>query len=68
MERTSKTNAKCAGCVAKIGEKLNHTPEITEWSIDLTNPNKTLLIKSSLTDDKIITLVSEAGFKAEKLA
>ena len=54
--------------MAKIGEKLNHTPEITEWSIDLTNPNKTLLIKSSLTDDKIITLVSEAGFKAEKLA
>ena len=68
MERTFKTNAKCAGCVAKIGEKLNHTPGITEWSIDLTNPNRTLHINSSLTDNEIITLVSEAGFKAEKLA
>ena len=56
MKRTFKTNAKCAGCVAKIGEKLNHTSGITEWSIDLTNPNKTLLINSSLTDDEIITL------------
>lgn len=68
MERIFKTNAKCAGCVAKIGEKLNHTPGIVEWSVDLADANKTLHIIASLTDDEIISLVSDAGFKAEKLA
>ena len=66
MERTFTTNAKCAGCVAKIGEKLNSNPTINHWAIDLTSPQRTLTIDSSLTDDEITALVAAAGFKAEK--
>ncbi|MCP9613090.1 heavy-metal-associated domain-containing protein [Coprobacter tertius] len=69
MKTTSKfkTNAKCGGCVQKIGEKLNNEPEVENWSIDLENPDKTLLITSGLPDAVVVRLVNEAGFKAEKM-
>ena len=35
-----KTNAKCGGCVAAIGAKLNTLMASDDWSIDLTDPNK----------------------------
>ena len=66
MKRTFKNNAKCAGCVTKIGEKLNENPAVSQWSIDLTVPERTLSIETTLTDDEVIALIAEAGFKAEK--
>ena len=53
-----KTNAKCGGCVAAIGAKLNKLVKEDAWSIDLKSPDKTLTILSA---------VSEAGFKASAL-
>ena len=53
-----KTNAKCGGCVAAIGAKLNKLVKEDAWSIDLKSPDKTLTIVSA---------VSEAGFKASAL-
>ena len=38
MKKRFKTNAKCGGCVAKIGEQLNKMAEPDEWSIDLASP------------------------------
>ena len=49
-----KTSAKCGGCVAKIGEMLDKVVARDQWNIDL-------------SDDRVIELVKEAGFKAEKL-
>ena len=46
-----KTNAKCGGCVAAIGAKLN----------------KTLTITTDLPAETILSAVSEAGFKASAL-
>ena len=43
-----KTNAKCGGCVAAIGAKLNTLMASDDWSIDLADPNKVLEVKVDL--------------------
>ena len=53
-----KTNAKCGGCVARIGQ---------QWDIDLTTPERILTVTSDEPDDKIVAAVVDAGYKAEKL-
>lgn len=60
-----KTNAKCGGCVAAIGAKLNGIMKEEEWSIDL--PSKVLDVKANVTDEQVLNAVKSAGFKAEKL-
>ena len=69
MEETRKfkTNAKCGGCVAAIGAELNKLMPAQNWSIDLSSPDKTLSVKSDLSDDAILDAVSRAGFVARKL-
>lgn len=62
-----RTNAKCAGCVTKIGEELNKKISPEQWSLDLSHPDKILKITSELEDDIVISLIRKAGFKAEKL-
>lgn len=60
-----KTSTKCAGCVAKIGEKLNQflTPE--QWSLDLSNPDKLLTVNADVPAERVVEAVRAAGFKAE---
>ena len=60
-----KTSAKCAGGVAKIGEKLNQflTPE--QWSLDLSNPDKLLTVNADVPAERVVEAVRAAGFKAE---
>lgn len=60
-----KTSAKCAGCVAKIGEELNRflTPE--QWSLDLSNPDKLLTVNVDVPAERVVEAVRAAGFKAE---
>lgn len=60
-----KTNAKCGGCVAAIGAKLNKLVKEDAWSIDLKSPDKTLT--TDLPAETILSAVSEAGFKASAL-
>lgn len=62
-----KTNAKCSGCVAKIEAELNREVTRDQWSIDLSSPDKVLEINSFLSDEEVIKLVNDAGFKAEKI-
>ena len=62
-----KTNAKCGGCVAAIGAKLNKLVKEDAWSIDLKSPDKTLTITTDLQAETILSAVSEAGFKASAL-
>ena len=56
-----KTNAKCGGCVAAIGAKLNKLVKEDAWSIDLKSPDKTLTITTDLPAETILSAVSEAG-------
>lgn len=62
-----KTNAKCSGCVAAIGVKLNALMPSSDWSIDLSDQNKVLVVKANLSPAAVIAAVKEAGFKAEQL-
>lgn len=62
-----KTNAKCGGCVAAIGAKLNKLVNDNEWSIDLKSPDKVLEVTADVTPDQVVAAVTEAGFKAEQL-
>lgn len=64
-----KTNAKCGGCVAAIGAKLNKVVKDNEWSIDLKSPDKVLEVTadSVVPAEAIVAAVTEAGFKAEQL-
>lgn len=62
-----KTNAKCGGCVAAIGAKLNKIMAPDDWSITLTDPARTLEVTADVPAEKIMEAVKEAGFKAEQL-
>lgn len=62
-----KTNAKCGGCVAAIGAKLNRVVKDDEWFIDLKSADKVLEVTADVSAEKIIEAVTEAGFKAEQL-
>ncbi len=63
-----KTNAKCGGCVARIGERLAEAGlNADQWSIDLTSPDKVLTVTSDLPAQRLVELVAEAGFRAEPL-
>lgn len=62
-----KTNAKCGGCVAAIGTKLNKVVKENEWSIDLKSPDKVLEVTADVPAGTVVAAVTEAGFKAEQL-
>ena len=62
-----KTNAKCGGCVAAIGAKLNKLVKEDQWSIDLKSPEKVLEVTADIPAGTVIAAVTEAGFKAEQL-
>ena len=62
-----KTNAKCGGCVARIGEALNNIVPAESWSIDLSTPERILTVTSDLSDGEIVRTVEQAGYKAEVL-
>lgn len=62
-----KTNAKCNGCVAKIGAALDTLLKRDQWNIDLSTPDRILTVTSDCPDEEIIRLVTGAGFKAEKI-
>ena len=62
-----KTNAKCGGCVARIGDALNKIVPAESWSIDLNTPEKVLTVTSERADEEIIRTVQQAGYKAESL-
>ena len=62
-----KTNAKCGGCVARIGEPLNKIVPAESWSIDLSTPERILTVTSDLSDGEIVRTVEQAGYKAEVL-
>ncbi len=63
-----KTNINCGGCVAKVTPFLNQEAGICEWKVDTTNAQKVLTISTdSLTENKVITIIEAAGFKAEKV-
>lgn len=62
-----KTNAKCSGCVDKIGDALDRVVKRDQWNLDLASPEKILEITSDMADADIINIIENAGFKAETI-
>lgn len=63
-----KTNINCGGCVAKITPHLNDEKAIKSWNVDTANPQKILTVETdSLSEIEVEQIVTEAGFKADKL-
>ncbi len=62
-----KTSLKCDGCVASVTPGLNAIPSVEKWEVDLTSPEKTLIVTGeNLKEDEIIAALQKAGYKAEK--
>lgn len=62
-----RTNAKCAGCVAKIDAELGKLLPAGSWSFDLSSPGKTLAVTAeNISARQIVEAVAAAGYKAEE--
>jgi copper chaperone CopZ len=61
-----KTNIKCSACVAKVTPSLNETVGENKWSVDLTDPARTLTISDNQDEIKIVEALRKVGYKAEK--
>lgn len=64
-----KTTIKCSGCIAKATPFLDEKVGKDKWEVDVQNPEKVLTVVNdkNITEDEVINVVREAGFKAEKL-
>lgn len=62
-----KTNIKCAACIATVTPFLNSVPNIDQWEVDTTNPDKILTItaKDHLQAEEVINALNKAGYQAE---
>lgn len=63
-----KTSLKCQGCVDKVTPGLNQLENVFSWKVDLTDPNRLLIVESEeATDRAVITLLESLGYKAERV-
>lgn len=63
-----KTNINCGGCKAKVTPFLNAKEGISNWAVDLDNPEKILSVDAKgITPQEVVETVAKAGFTAEKI-
>jgi copper chaperone len=62
-----KTNIKCSACVAKVTTPLNETVGEGKWSVDLTNPSRTLSVEGDVDETKMKVALEKVGYKADRL-
>lgn len=61
-----KTNMQCSGCVEKVTPYLNGIKAIDKWSVDVTQPQKILIVTGpDGLESEIMSAVQEAGYKIE---
>jgi copper chaperone len=64
-----KTNIMCGSCVAKVTPFLNEAVGEGNWKVDTKNPGKALTITSeNATEEEMIKVVEQAGYKAQKVS
>lgn len=63
-----KTNIKCGGCIATVTPYLDSLTEISNWEVDIANPDKILKVEAigPLQPEEIITTLEKAGYSAEE--
>lgn len=64
-----KSNIKCSACVEKVKPVLDKHAEISNWEVDLKDPERILTIESENLDiDHLKKEIEEAGYKIEEKA
>ena len=64
---TFKSNINCSGCLSKVSPILNKNDQITNWNVDLENPNKILTVETnSLEHADIRMILEEIGFSVNE--
>lgn len=61
------TNIKCEGCKAQVAPFLDKNEKIKEWDVDINRSDKLLTVMTELSQDDVIRVVTDAGFKAESI-
>ena len=61
------TNINCGGCIKAVTPTLNGEKSITSWQVDTANPNKVLTVTGNVTEEQVLVLVEDAGFKAVRV-
>ena len=60
-----KTNIQCSNCLSKVTPKLNEQSGIHSWTVDLSDPDRTLTVATeNLETEDIKKAVLKAGFIA----
>ncbi|HKK67902.1 MAG TPA: hypothetical protein VJ946_06805 [Bacteroidales bacterium] len=62
-----KTTIKCNGCVNTVKPFLEDSNNISNWSVDLENPEKILTVATEGNENEVVDLLHKAGYKAEKV-
>ncbi|MDF2517996.1 MAG: heavy-metal-associated protein [Sphingobacterium sp.] len=63
-----KTNLNCGGCVSKVSADLDNAAGICEWSVDTSNSDKILSVKSNgISEEEVIEIIKRKGFIAAPL-
>ena len=60
-----KTNINCGGCIKAVTPTLNGEKAIASWQVDTATPDKILTVQTDLSENQLVALIEEAGFKAE---
>ena len=63
-----KSNIQCAACIAKVTPALDEAVGKGQWSVDLTNPTRTLTIEPDVAPEKIARALAAVGYKAEPIS
>lgn len=63
-----KTNLNCNHCVSKVTPGLNSVPGLIDWSVDLSDENKTLNVKGeNFDEEKVKEVLKNFGYNIEKI-
>ena len=63
-----KTNIKCNNCVAKVSTYLDESEKITDWNVDLENPDRILTVTGNgITNEYVKDTLMKVGYKAEEI-
>jgi copper chaperone len=63
-----KSTIQCSACVAKVTPALDAVAGQGQWSVDLTNPARTLTIQPDVAPEKVAQALAQVGYKAEPIS
>ncbi|MCI0474423.1 MAG: heavy-metal-associated domain-containing protein [Ignavibacteria bacterium] len=63
-----KTNINCNHCIKKITPLMDEEKKITEWKVDIENPDKILTVSGEEISEQLVKdVLAKAGYVAEKI-